>query len=216
MKDRKHSLDIKKLARASFCLTIVFLNHTITPVIKLKKYLEYYLTWFRIGLFTFGGGYAMLPMIEKEIIERHHWTTEDEVMNYYAIAQCTPGVIAVNVSTFVGYFQSGVLGALASTLGVISPSILIISAIAGILTSFSDLAVVQHALSGIRIAVCILMSTSIIKLFKKGVVDVYTSVIFGAALMVAMLTNVPTVMLVVSAGVLGVLFSMVKAKGARS
>jgi chromate transporter len=197
-------------------LTIVFLNHTITPVIKLKKYLEYYLTWFRIGLFTFGGGYAMLPMIEKEIIERHHWTTEDEVMNYYAIAQCTPGVIAVNVSTFVGYFQSGVLGALASTLGVISPSILIISAIAGILTTFSDLAVVQHALSGIRIAVCILMSTSIIKLFKKGVVDVCTSVIFGAALMVAMLTNVPTVLLVISAGVLGVLFSMVKAKGARS
>ena len=216
MKDQKHSLDIKKLARASFCLTIVFLNHTITTVIILKKYLEYYLTWFRIGLFTFGGGYAMLPMIEKEIIERHHWTTEDEVMNYYAIAQCTPGVIAVNVSTFVGYFQSGVLGALASTLGVISPSILIISAIAGILTSFSDLAVVQHALAGIRIAVCILMSTSIIKLFKKGVVDVYTSVIFGAALMVAMLTNVPTVLLVISAGVLGVLFSMVKAKGARS
>ena len=197
-------------------MTFGFLNHTILPVIKLKKYLEYYLTWFRIGLFTFGGGYAMLPMIEKEIIERHHWTTEDEVMNYYAIAQCTPGVIAVNVSTFVGYFQSGVLGALASTLGLISPSILIISAIAGILTSFSDLAVVQHALAGIRIAVCILMSTSIIKLFKKGVVDVYTSVIFGAALIVAVLTNVPTVLLVIGAGVLGVVFSMLKVKGARS
>ena len=182
----------------------------------MKKYLEYYLTWFRIGLFTFGGGYAMLPMIEKEIIERHHWTTEDEVMNYYAIAQCTPGVIAVNVSTFVGYFQSGVLGALFSTLGVISPSIVIISAIAGILTSFSDLAVVQHALAGIRIAVCILMSTSIIKLFKKGVVDVYTSVIFGAALLIAVMTNVPTVLLVIGAGVLGVVFSMLKVKGARS
>ena len=216
MKDQKHSLDIKKLARASFCLTFSFLNHTITPVIKLKKYLEYYLTWFRIGLFTFGGGYAMLPMIEKEVIERHHWTTEDEVMNYYAIAQCTPGVIAVNVSTFVGYFQSGVLGALVSTLGVISPSILIISAIAGILTSFSDLAVVQHALAGIRIAVCILMSTSIIKLFKKGVVDVYTSVIFGAALVRAFMSNVPTVFLVISAGVMGVLFSIMKAKGVRS
>ena len=197
-------------------MTFVFLNHTILPVIKMKKYLEYYLTWFRIGLFTFGGGYAMLPMIEKEIIERHHWTTEDEVMNYYAIAQCTPGVIAVNVSTFVGYFQSGVVGALFSTLGVISPSILIITAIAGILTSFSDLAVVQHALAGIRIAVCILMSTSIIKLFKKGVVDVYTSVIFGVALLIAVMTNVPTVLLVISAGVLGVIFSMIKAKGAQS
>ena len=182
----------------------------------MKKYLEYYLAWFRIGLFTFGGGYAMLPMIEKEIIERHHWTTEDEVMNYYAIAQCTPGVIAVNVSTFVGYFQAGVIGALFSTLGVISPSILIISAIAGILTSFSDLAVVQHALAGIRIAVSILMSTSIIKLFKKGVVDIYTSVIFGVALVIAVMSNVPTVLIVISAGALGVIFSMLKAKGARS
>ena len=182
----------------------------------MKKYLEYYLTWFRIGLFTFGGGYAMLPMIEKEIIDRHHWTNEDEVLNYYAIAQCTPGVIAVNVATFVGYFQSGFWGALVSTLGVITPSIFIISAIAGVLTSFSDLAVVQHALSGIRIAVCILMSTSILKLFKKGVVDVYTTLIFGAALAAAVLSNLPTVVLVISAGVLGVVFSAVKAKGVRS
>lgn len=181
----------------------------------MKKYLEYYLTWFRIGLFTFGGGYAMLPMIEKEIIDRHHWTSEDEVLNYYAIAQCTPGVIAVNVATFVGYFQAGFWGALASTLGVITPSILIISAIAGVLTSFSDLAVVQHALSGIRIAVCILMSTSILKLFKKGVVDVYTTLIFAAALAAAVLSDLPTVVLVISAGVLGVVFSAVKAKGVR-
>lgn len=171
------------------------------------------MTWFRIGLFTFGGGYAMLPMIEKEIIDRHHWTTEDDVMNYYAIAQVTPGVIAVNVSTFVGYFQGGILGALVSTLGVISPSIVIISAISGVLTSFSDVAIVQHALSGIRIAVCILMSTSILKLFKKGVVDVYTGLIFAAALAFALFSDVATVFLVIGAGVLGVLFSLLKAKG---
>jgi len=178
----------------------------------MKQYLEYYLTWFRIGLFTFGGGYAMLPMIEKEVIDRHHWTTEDDVMNYYAIAQCTPGVIAVNVATFVGYFQKGVLGALVCTLGVISPSILIITAIAGVLSSFSDLAIVQHALSGIRIAVCVLMSTSILKLFKKGVIDAGAGLIFVAVLTLAVLSNLSTVVLVVASGVLGVFFSMIKAK----
>jgi len=184
----------------------------MTKVMKMKQYLEYYLTWFRIGLFTFGGGYAMLPMIEKEVIDRHHWTTEDDVMNYYAIAQCTPGVIAVNVATFVGYFQKGVLGALVCTLGVISPSILIITAIAGVLSSFSDLAIVQHALSGIRIAVCVLMSTSILKLFKKGVIDAGAGLIFVAVLTLAVLSNLSTVVLVVASGVMGVMFSMIKAK----
>lgn len=178
----------------------------------MKQYLEYYLTWFRIGLFTFGGGYAMLPMIEKEVIDRHHWTTEDDVMNYYAIAQCTPGVIAVNVATFVGYFQKGVLGALVCTLGVISPSIIIMTAIAGALSSFSDLAIVQHALSGIRIAVCILMSTSIVKLFKKGVIDAGAGVIFCSVLAFAIFTELSTVVLVIASGAMGVLFSMMKAK----
>lgn len=154
----------------------------------------------------------MLPMIEKEVIEKHHWTTEDDVMNYYAIAQCTPGVIAVNVATFVGYFQDGVLGALICTLGVISPSIIIISAIAQVLEAFSTLAVVQHALSGIRIAVCVLMTTSIFKLFKKGVIDIWTGIIFIIALTFAVFSNVSTVVLVVLSGCLGVLFSMLKAK----
>ncbi len=179
----------------------------------MKQYLDFYLTWFRIGLFTFGGGYAMLPMIEKEVIEKRHWTTEDEVMNYYAIAQCTPGVIAINVATFVGYFQKGVLGALACTLGVISPSIVIISLIAGALTAFSDLAAVQHALAGIRIAVCVLMSTSILKLFKKGVVDAGSGFIFLLILGFAAFSNISTVVLVVLSGVLGVVFCRLKAKG---
>lgn len=178
----------------------------------MRQYLDFFMAWFRIGLFTFGGGYAMLPMIEKEIIDKHHWTTEDDVMNYYAIAQCTPGVIAVNVATFVGYFQKGVLGAIVCTLGVVTPSIIIISLIAGVLTSFSDLAVVQHALSGIRIAVCILMSTSIVKLFKKGIVDVYSGLIFAGVLLMAMLTNVSTVLLVIASGCLGLIFSLIKAK----
>ncbi len=178
----------------------------------MRQYLDFYLTWFRIGLFTFGGGYAMLPMIEKEVIEKRHWTTEDEVMNYYAIAQCTPGVIAVNVATFVGYFQKGILGALVCTLGVISPSIVIISLIAGVLTAFSDLAVVQHALSGIRIAVCVLMSTSILKLFKKGVIDAGSGFIFLLILACAVFSNVSTVVLVVVSGILGVVFSLIKGK----
>ena len=133
-------------------------------------------------------------------------------MNYYAIAQCTPGIIAVNVATFVGYFQKGVLGAVISTLGVVSPSIVIITLIAGALTTFSDLAVVQHALSGIRIAVCILMSTSIVKLFKKGIVDAGSLVIFGVILALAVFSEVSTVVLVVLSGVMGLAFSIMKAK----
>ena len=77
----------------------------------MKKLIQLYVSWFKMGLFTFGGGYAMLPMIQKEVIEKYHWATEDEVMDYYAIGQCTPGVIAVNTSTFIGYYQAGVPGA---------------------------------------------------------------------------------------------------------
>ncbi|MEF9968430.1 MAG: chromate transporter, partial [Longicatena sp.] len=114
----------------------------------MKIYWDLYSTWFKIGLFTFGGGYAMLPLIEKEVIEKHHWATEEEVLDYYAIGQCTPGIIAVNTATFIGYFQKGLLGAIVATLGVVSPSIVIITIIATILPTFQDFPVVQHALNG--------------------------------------------------------------------
>ena len=176
----------------------------------MRKNLDMFFTFFKIGLFTFGGGYAMLPMLEKEIIEKKHWSTDDEIMNYYAIAQCTPGIIAVNVATFVGYVQTGVIGGIICTLGAISPSLIIITLIASVLTNFQEILIVQHALVGIRLAVCVLMTSSIVKLYKGNVKDLITASIFIGALILAYFTDISTVYLVVAAGITGVIIYNLK------
>ncbi len=175
----------------------------------MKKLLQLYGVWFRIGLFTFGGGYAMLPLIQREVVEKYHWATEEEILDYYAIGQCTPGIIAVNTATFVGYYQKGVAGGIASTLGVVSPSFIIIGVIAAFITNFSELAIVQHALAGINVAVCMLMIYSIAELWKKSVKNIAGVCIFALSLALAVLTDVSTVWLVILAGVLGVILSKV-------
>ena len=102
----------------------------------MKEYFDLFLTFAKIGGFTFGGGYAMLPIMQKELVEKKDWTTNEELLNYYAVGQCTPGIIAVNVSTFVGYQKKGILGSIFSTLGVVTPSIIIIILIASFLQNF--------------------------------------------------------------------------------
>ena len=180
-------------------------------------YWQLFSAWFRMGLFTFGGGYAMLPMIQKEVIDKYHWATEDEIMDYYAIGQCTPGIIAVNTATFVGYKMRGVLGGIVATLGVVSPSLIIIGVIAKLISNFSSLAVVQHALAGIQVAVCVLMYFAISKMYKKGVKDAPAFVIFAAAFILAYFTNISTVLLVIVAGAVGyVLYVTGKKKGERA
>ena len=174
-----------------------------------KTLIDLFVAWFKMGLFTFGGGYAMLPMIQKEVIEKHHWATEEEIMDYYAIGQCTPGIIAVNTATFVGYYQKGFIGGVVATLGVVSPSFIIISLIATLISNFSELAVVQHALMGINVAVCMLMINSIKTLWKKNVKNIASFCIFALALVLSILTDVSTVWLVVLSGVLGVVLSKV-------
>ena len=164
----------------------------------MKKLIQLYVSWFKMGLFTFGGGYAMLPMIQKEVIEKYHWATEDEVMDYYAIGQCTPGVIAVNTSTFIGYYQAGIPGAIAATLGVVTPSIIIISIIAGLITNFSSLAIVR-----------MLMINAVLKLGKGNIKNKIGFLIFAVALIFAMFTKVSTVLLVIGAGIAGVIFSRI-------
>lgn len=168
---------------------------------------QLYVSWFKMGLFTFGGGYAMLPMIQKEVIEKYHWATEEEIMEYYAIGQCTPGIIAVNTATFVGYYQKGVLGAIAATLGVVSPSFIIIGIIASLISNFSELEVVQHALSGINVAVCMLMIYSIQGLWKKNLKNIASYIVFGGALILSVFTDVSTVYLVILSGITGVVLS---------
>jgi chromate transporter len=154
---------------------------------------------------TFGGGYAMLPILQREVVEKRAWATEEEMADYYAVGQCTPGIIAVNVATFLGNRRGGVPGAVAATLGQVFPSLVIISVIAGLLTNFADFQVVQDAFSGIRACVCVLIFNAVLKLFRTGVVDKATLAIFVAVLLAAALTNLSPVVFVLAAGVLGVL-----------
>ena len=135
----------------------------------MKKLWELVTTFFKIGILTFGGGYAMLPMLQREVVEKHKWATEEELLNYFAVGQCTPGVIAVNTATFVGYYQKGVLGGIVATVGVVLPSLIIITVIAMVLSNFAHIEVVQHAFGGIRIAVGAMIASSVINLIRKNV-----------------------------------------------
>ncbi len=130
-----------------------------------------YSAFFRIGLFTFGGGYAMLPMLEREVTQRHAWASRQELVNYFAIGQCTPGIIAVNTATIIGYLQRGVAGAISATLGIVSPSIVIIIIIASILQNFAHIALVQSAFVGVRVAVSALIIAAVIQLFRANVLS---------------------------------------------
>ena len=172
--------------------------------------MELYWAFFRIGGFTFGGGMAMLPMLKREVVEKYHWSTEEDLLDIYAIGQCTPGIIAVNTATYIGYQQKGVLGSIFATLGMISPSILIISLIATILKSFINLPIVLHALSGIRIVVCALMIQTVYSLAKAGIKNKLGLLIFLAGFLIATFTPVPTILLVVAAAVIGIVTSIRK------
>ena len=167
--------------------------------------LDMFLTFAKVGVMTFGGGYAMLPILQREVVDNKGWATEEELMDYFAIGQCTPGVIAVNTATFIGQKNKGMLGGIFATLGVIFPSLLIISALAGVIEAFSHIGWVQNAFGGIRVCVCVLILNAVVKLMKKAVVDKATLVIFLLVMLGSGLTDLSPVIFVVLAGVAGVL-----------
>lgn len=171
----------------------------------MKKLMELFWAFFRIGSFTFGGGMAMLPMLKREVVVKYGWSTEEELLDIYAIGQCTPGIIAVNTATYIGYQQKGILGSIFGTLGMITPSIIIISLIATILRNFIDLPIVLHALSGIRIVVCALMLQTVYSLAKAGIKNKLGLFLFLAGFLVATFTPVPTILLVVFAAIVGII-----------
>ena len=171
----------------------------------MKELLDMFVTFARIGGLTFGGGYAMLPMLQKEVVEKRGWATEDELMDYYAVGQCTPGVIAVNTATFIGSKQKGILGSIFATAGVISPSILIIGIIAAFIRNFAELAAVKNAFAGIRVCVCVLIFNAVAKLYKKAVIDLPTTVIFVLVFLGSVLFDVSPAVYVVLAGAAGIL-----------
>lgn len=171
----------------------------------MRELFELYAAFFRIGGLTFGGGLTMLPMLKHELVEKKNWVSEDEILDYYAVGQCTPGIIAVNVATFVGYKRRGIPGAIFSTLGMVSPSLIIVSILAMFLEQFMSNEIVAHAIAGIKVVVCALMLKTVATMAKKTVTDVLTGAICVVAFLAAMFTPINTVLIVVISGIFGII-----------
>lgn len=178
----------------------------------LKKLWTLFWAFAKMGVMTFGGGMAMLPILQREVVENKHWTTEEELTDYFALGQCTPGIIAVNVATFVGQAQAGILGGIISTLGVIFPSVVIISVLAGLITNFSHLAWVEHAFAGIQVCVCVLIFNAVVKLLKKSVVDKRTAAIFAVVLLGGVFLDISPVWFVIASALAGIILKNLEAK----
>ena len=176
----------------------------------MKLLVEMFLTFAKVGVMTFGGGYAMLPILQREVVENKGWATEEELMDYFAIGQCTPGVIAVNTATFIGQKYKGFWGAIFATLGVVFPSLVIISLLAGVIEAFSHLVWVQNAFGGIRVCVCVLIFNAVLKLWKNAVKDCKAVLIFAAVLALSLLTDITPVVPILAAAVAGILIKAVR------
>jgi len=171
-----------------------------------KEYLDIAWAFFVIGGSTFGGGYAMVPVLERELIKKRGWINMDEVMDYWTIAQITPGIIAVNVATFVGYKRKGLVGGIIATIGLILPGCCLMMIIALFMEKFADNAIVRHAFTGIRVAVCALLFDTIVRL-AKGLFREYRPVIlFAAAFILSAVFSVSPVFIILGAGLAGFLF----------
>lgn len=179
---------------------------------KIKILLELYWSFFKIGGLTFGGGLTMLPMLEHELVQKRGWVTEEELLDCYAIGQCTPGIIAVNTATFVGFKKAGIAGGIFATLGMISPSVLIITLVASFLREIMDNKWFRHAMMGVRGVVCALLMNTVINLGKKSLKNltawIFAIVIFALALF----TKLPTIILVLMAATAGIILDLVKSK----
>ena len=173
---------------------------------------QLFLTFAKVGVMTFGGGMAMLPILQREVVEDKGWATDEELVDYFAIGQCTPGIIAVNTATFVGQKQAGILGGIAATLGIVFPSLVIITALAGVINSFSHLAWVQHAFAGIRVCVCVLIFNAVLKLVKSAMKDAWCWGIFGLILVLSFVLAVSPILYVLAAGLAGVVLQAVKGR----
>ncbi len=171
----------------------------------MKELYYLYASFFRIGLFTFGGGYAMLPMLKFEVVDKHKWIDEEEMLNIYAIGQCTPGIIAINTATYIGYQRAGVLGAISATMGEITPSLIIIILIASVLQQFMDVPLVLHAFAGIRITVCALLLHTVIEMTKKNVRNLFSVSLFALTLILSFFISISTIFLIIIAATAGLL-----------
>ena len=170
---------------------------------RLIRYVQLFTAFFKIGLFTFGGGMSMLPMLQRELVESKQWLTEEEILNYFAIGQCTPGIIAVNVATFCGYKRAGLSGAIVSTIGIVCPSWIVITLIAGSISRFSDIVWIQRAMKGVYVAVAALLARAVFTFGKKIITDFVTAGIAAGAFLAMSVWNVSGILIVLVAGIIG-------------
>ncbi|MBQ2601759.1 MAG: chromate transporter [Treponema sp.] len=172
-----------------------------------RELLDLFLTFFKIGSVTFGGGYAMLPILERELVDKKKWATYDDLLDYYAISQVTPGVIAVNVSTFVGYRRRKIPGGIAATLGVVCPSIIIITVIAMFISNFQDIVWVQKALKGINVGVAALLTFAVVNFAKKSIKKWWGVIFYALSFAAIYFLKLPSVAVIVASAVFGVLIT---------
>ncbi|MBR5559715.1 MAG: chromate transporter [Oscillospiraceae bacterium] len=172
-----------------------------------NKYWELFSTFFKIGAFTFGGGYAMIPLIQRETVENHEWISEEDMMNMVAIAESTPGVLAVNSATFVGCRVAGFWGAVCATFGVVLPSFVLICILSLFYLSFLQNKWVAAAFSGIRCAVVLLMANAVVKLSKQVEFSFIYILLAVLAFVLAVFTNIDTILILIAAGVIGVFYA---------
>jgi len=176
---------------------------------KLKKSLTLFITFFKIGAFTFGGGYAMIPLIEKEVVEKKGWIESRDILDVFAIAESTPGPIAINTATFIGYKIAGVFGAFCATLGVVLPSFIIISVISAVLTAFANLQAVQFAFRGIRAGVLALIIKALVSMYKQCPKNAYGYVVMGAAFVLTAFLKVNVLLVLIGSAVFGLVCSLI-------
>lgn len=180
---------------------------------KLKKLLQVFWTFFKIGAFTFGGGYAMIPLIQNEAVEKRHWVTDDDILEIVAIAESTPGPIAINSATFVGYRAAGVLGSVCGTLGVVLPSFVIILALSFILQEFQALRAVQYAFFGIRAGVLALLIKALWTMYKKSPKGWPAYVVMGLSFLLTAVFSINVIFVIIGCAIFGLVTSRILQKG---
>ena len=179
----------------------------------MKEYFELFWTFAKIGGVTFGGGYAMLPILQRECVDKRGWATEEELTDYFAIGQCTPGIIAVNVSTFIGNKRKGILGGIIATVGFTFFPIVLLSLVAAGLGYLLTYPIVQSAFGGVRVCVCVLIFNAVLKLVKGAMKDAWCWGIFGVILVLSFVLDVSPILYVLAAGLAGVVLQAVKGRG---
>ena len=181
---------------------------------KLRQFLELYLAFAKIGTFTFGGGLAMMPIMQRELIDRRGWLTEEELIDYFAIGQSTPGIIAVNVATFVGYKRLGWFGGIIGTIGVVTPSWVIIMLLAGAISSVDKYPVAQKALHGINVAVAALLTSVIVKFSRKTIKNIWNALFMLLAFALIYFLKVQSVWIIIASLIIGCLLTLYRQKKA--